>query len=82
MRMSLQNREFSLIIVDVGGAEPHEWDRVPYRAGTLVYERKNELCKGWRSFSFFRSIKTISEQGRMVKKKMRRFLLHIFIDNI
>ena len=61
---------------------PHEWDRIPDRAGTLVYERKNELSKGWRSFSFFRSIKTISEQGRMVKKKMRRFRLHFIIDMI
>ena len=23
--------------------KPHEWDTVPYMAGTLVYERKNEL---------------------------------------
>ena len=26
--------------------EPHEWDTIPYMAGTLVYERKNELWKG------------------------------------
>ena len=38
--------------------EPHEWDTIPYMAGTLVCERKNEL---WEVlfFLFFCSIKTI-----------------------
>ncbi len=40
--------------------EPHEWDTIPYMAGTLVCERKNELWKGL-FFLFFRSLKTISE---------------------
>ena len=26
--------------------EPHKWDTIPYTAGTLVCERKNELWKG------------------------------------
>lgn len=26
--------------------EPHEWDMIPYMAGTLVCERKNELLEG------------------------------------
>lgn len=32
--------------------EPHKWDTIPDMAGTLVYERKNELLEGC-SFSFF-----------------------------
>ena len=31
--------------------ESQEWDMIPYTAGTLVYERKNEL-QGCCSFSF------------------------------
>lgn len=53
MRISLQNRGFFLIIVMSVVPEPCKWDMIPEMAGTLVYERKNELCKGWRSFSFF-----------------------------
>ncbi len=26
--------------------EPYKWDTIPDMAGTLVYERKNKLCKG------------------------------------
>ncbi len=26
--------------------EPHKWDTIPEMAGTLVYERKNELWEG------------------------------------
>ncbi|RKI78170.1 hypothetical protein D7V90_18175 [bacterium 1xD42-87] len=26
--------------------EPHKWDMIPYTAGTLVCERKNELLEG------------------------------------
>ena len=40
--------------------EPHKWDMIPYTAGTLVCERKNELLEGL-FFLFFCSIKTISE---------------------
>ncbi len=40
--------------------EPHERDMIPYMAGTLVCERKNELWNGL-FFLFFCSIKTISE---------------------
>ncbi len=40
--------------------KPHKWDMIPYTAGTLVCERKNELWKGL-FFLFFCSIKTISE---------------------
>ena len=61
--------------------EPHEWDTIPYMAGTLVCERKNELWKGL-FFLFFRSIKTISEQHGMVKRKTCCFLQHILIDVI
>ena len=40
--------------------KPHEWDMIPYKAGMLVYERKNELLEGL-FFLFFCSIKTILE---------------------
>ena len=43
MWISLQNREFSLIIALSVVSEPHKWDAIPYMAGTLVCERKNEL---------------------------------------
>lgn len=33
--------------------KPHEWDTIPYMAGTLVYERKNELLEGLFFLSFF-----------------------------
>ena len=61
--------------------EPHKWDTIPYMAGTLVCERKNEL---WEVlfFLFFCSIKTISEQQGMVKRKTCRFLQHALIDSI
>ena len=61
--------------------EPHEWDTIPYMAGTLVCERKNELLEGL-FFLFFCSIKTISEQRGMVKRKTCRFLRHVLIDSI
>ena len=37
--------------------EPHEWDTIPYMAGTLVCERKNELWKGlfFLFFSFHKN---------------------------
>ena len=61
--------------------EPHKWDLIPEMAGTLVYERKNEL---WRccSFSLFCSIKTIQEWNRKVKKKACCYLPHAVIDKI
>ena len=39
--------------------EPHEWDMIPYMAGTLVCERKNELWQGlfFLFFSFHRFLK-------------------------
>ncbi len=43
MRISLQNREFSLIIVYVSGAGASRLGHDPDMAGTLVCERKNEL---------------------------------------
>ena len=61
--------------------EPHKWDTIPYMAGTLVYERKNELLEGL-FFLFFCSIKTISEQCVMVKRKTCCCLLRILIDDI
>ena len=61
--------------------EPCERDLIPYMAGTLVYERKNELWEGL-FFLFFCSIKTISEQHREVKRKTCRFLQHVLIDSI
>ena len=61
--------------------EPHEWDTIPYMAGTLVCERKNELWKGL-FFLFFRSIKTISERHGMVKRKTCCLLQHALIDSI
>ena len=61
--------------------KPHERDTIPYMAGTLVCERKNELWKGM-FFLFFRSIKTISECQGMVKRKTRRILQHALIDSI
>lgn len=61
--------------------EPHERDMIPYKAGTLVCERKNELWKGL-FFLFFRSIKTISECQGMVKRKTRRIMQHTLIDSI
>lgn len=60
--------------------EPHEWDTIPYMAGTLVCERKNELLEGL-FFLFFCSIKTISKQQGMVKRKVCRFIRHDVIDN-
>lgn len=33
--------------------EPHEWDMIPYMAGTLVCERKNELLEGLFFLFFF-----------------------------
>lgn len=33
--------------------KPHEWDTIPDTAGTLVYERKNKLCKGGVLSLFF-----------------------------
>ncbi len=62
--------------------EPHEWDTIPDRAGTLVCERKNELWEGLFFLSFFCSIKTISEWSGLVKRKECCFLLHAVIDNI
>jgi len=61
--------------------EPHEWDTIPYMAGTLVCERKNELWKGL-FFLFFRSIKTISEWNGMVKRETCRILQHALVDSI
>ncbi len=61
--------------------EPHEWDTIPDKAGTLVYERKNELWEGL-FFLFFCSIKTISECSGKVKIKACCFLPHAVIDNI
>ena len=57
IRISLQNREFSRIIVYVGGAGASEWDTIPYMAGTLVCERKNELLEGlfFLFFSFHKN---------------------------
>ena len=60
---------------------PHEWDTIPYMAGTLVCERKNELLEGL-FFLFFCSIKTISEWHGMVKREMCRILQHTLVDNI
>jgi len=60
--------------------KPYEWDAIPDMAGTLLYERKNGLA-GCCSFSFFRSIRTISEGSGMVKKKKCRSLPHFVIDN-
>lgn len=61
--------------------EPHKWDMIPDMAGTLVYERKNELWKCC-SFSFFSSIRTISEESGMVKRTKCCFLPHFVVDNI
>ncbi len=33
--------------------KPHEWDMIPDMAGTLVYERKNGLCRLLFFLSFF-----------------------------
>lgn len=61
--------------------EPYKWDMIPYTAGTLVCERKNELLEGL-FFLFFCSIKTISEWHGMVKRETRCILQHAFIDSI
>ncbi len=61
--------------------EPHKWDTNPEMAGTLVYERKNELWEGL-FFLFICSIKTISECRGIVKIKACCFLPHAVIDNI
>lgn len=53
---------------------------IPYMAGMLVYERKNELWEGL-FFLFFCSIKTILEQSSLVKIKACCFLPHADIDN-
>ena len=68
MRISLQNREFSLIIVNVVVPKPHKWDMIPDMAGTLVRERTRLSRVVF--FLFFCSIKTISKQTGMVKKKL------------
>ena len=53
IRISLQNREFSLIIVISDVPKPYKWDMIPYKAGTLVYERKSRrLCRVGCSFFF------------------------------
>ncbi len=31
--------------------EPHKWDMIPYTAGTLVCERKNELLEGLMNYT-------------------------------
>lgn len=61
--------------------KPHEWDMIPYMAGTLVYERKSELQEV-PFFLFFRSIKTISDWYGVVKREMCRFLQHVLLDSI
>ena len=68
MRISLENREFSLIIVNVSGAEATLVGHDP-GYGRHGGERKNRLSRVV-FFLFFCSIKTISKQTGMVKKKL------------
>ena len=81
IRISLQNREFSLIIVYVGSAKASRVGHDPvYGRHAGVRERTN--CRRLVFFLFFCSKKTISEQAGMVKRKMRRFLQRALIDSI
>lgn len=45
---------------------PHEWDMIPYMAGTLVCERKNELLEGlfFLFFSFSKNYIGIAWDGQ------------------
>lgn len=53
---------------------------IPGKAGTLKYERKNELW--WvLFFLFFCSQKTITEQDGMVKRGMCRCLPRVLINS-
>ena len=81
IRISLQNREFSLIIVYVGSAKASRVGHDPvYGRHAGVRERTN--CRRLVFFLFFSFQKTISEQAGMVKRKMRRFLQRALIDSI